>query len=135
MLSCSLLPRLSLNSHNPEFSSLPESREESPNTSSGSSEDVSMEADTGEDSETKRANRTLEMVSLWICHQIRLSSASLDPELFKLLPYLCQFIGTETDQDVSQACLQVSFQTCRETIVSQDVGGDFSRLSLTDETR
>jgi len=59
-----------------------------------------------EDEETKRANRTLEMVSLWICHQIRLSSSSLDPILFELLPYLCQFIGTERDQDVSQSCLQ-----------------------------
>jgi len=46
------------------------------------------------------------MVSLWICHQIRLSSSSLDPVLFELLPYLCQFIGTERDQDVSQSCLQ-----------------------------
>lgn len=102
-----MIPKLSLNSPNPEFLS----REESPNTSHSSSEDVSMEAVTdrdsdGEDSEAKTASRTLEMVSLWICHQIRLSSASLDPALFELLPYLCQFIGTETDQDVSQACLQ-----------------------------
>jgi len=99
-----IIPKLNLNSHNPEFSS----REDSPNTSHSSSEDVSMETVEGkeEDTETKRANRTLEMVSLWICHQIRLSSVSLDPVLFELLPYLCQFIGTETDQDVSQACLQ-----------------------------
>jgi len=27
-------------------------------------------------------------------------------EMFRLLPYLCQFIGTEKDQDVSQSCLQ-----------------------------
>lgn len=26
--------------------------------------------------------------------------------MFELLPYLCQFIGTESDQDVSQSCLQ-----------------------------
>ena len=101
-----VIPKLSLNSPNPEFLS----REVSPNTSHGSSEDVSMETadrdSEGEDSEAKTASRTLEMVSLWICHQIRLSSASLDPALFELLPYLCQFIGTETDQDVSQAYLQ-----------------------------
>jgi len=48
----------------------------------------------------------LSLVSLWICHHIRLSSSSLDPILFNLLPYFCQFIGTERDQDVSQACLQ-----------------------------
>ena len=36
----------------------------------------------------------------------RLSSASLQEEMFQLLPYLCQFIGTENDQDVSQSCLQ-----------------------------
>jgi len=99
-----VMPRLTLNSPNPEFSS--SSRDVSPNTSHGSSEDVSMEAVGEEDTEAKRASRTLEMVSLWICHQIRLSSASLDPALIQLLPFLCQFIGTETDQDVSQACLQ-----------------------------
>ena len=37
----------------------------------------------------------------------RLSSATLSTELFRLMPYLCQFTGTERDQDVAQACLQV----------------------------
>jgi len=99
-----VIPRLNLNSPNPEFRSSRSLSPASVNTSHSSSEDVSMEV--LEDEETKRANRTLEMVSLWICHQIRLSSSSLDPVLFELLPYLCQFIGTERDQDVSQSCLQ-----------------------------
>jgi len=65
-------------------------------------------SDTGleQDTEKKVANRALEMVSLWVCHSIRLSSSSLSPSMLKLLPYFCQFIGTESDQDVSQACLQ-----------------------------
>jgi len=32
---------------------------------------------------------------------------TISTELFRLMPYLCQFIGTERDQDVAQACLQV----------------------------
>ena len=113
-----ILPRLSLNIHNPEFSSSKSSSQEdlaatttadvvvkvrggdkdedndnslrhddgdddedektaSANTSS---EDVSMASametegggsSSGGSDETKRANRTLETVSLWICHQIR----------------------------------------------------------------
>jgi len=99
-----VIPCLNLNCPNPEFQSSRSLSPASLNTSHSSSEDVSMEG--LEDEETKRANRTLEMVSLWICHHIRLSSSSLDPILFNLLPYFCQFIGTERDQDVSQACLQ-----------------------------
>ena len=30
----------------------------------------------------------------------------MDPILYQLLPYMCQFIGTESDQGVSQSCLQ-----------------------------
>jgi len=75
--------------------------------SNGSSEDVSMDVEDEEKKEeTRRANHTLETVSLWICHQIRVSSVSVQEEMFQLLPYLCQFIGTERDQDVSQSCLQ-----------------------------
>ena len=73
-------------------------------TSHSSTEDVSME--TVEDEETKRGKRILEMVSLWVCHSIRLSSGTLDPILYQLLPYMCQYIGTESDQDVSQSCLK-----------------------------
>ena len=62
--------------------------------------------DTVEDEESKRAKRILEMVSLWVCHTIRLSSTTVDPVLYELLPYMCQYIGTESDQGVSQACLQ-----------------------------
>ena len=62
--------------------------------------------DTVEDEETKRAKRILVMVSLWVCHSIRyfrkdfsvvflypitrLSSASMDPILYQLLPYMSQ---------------------------------------------
>jgi len=106
-----MIPLLNLNSHNPEFtreetpasgSVTPSTAELTPNTSS---EDVSMSTDT-EDEDVKRGNRILETASLWILHQIRISSATLSVEMFRMLPYLCQFIGTETDQDVSQSCLQ-----------------------------
>jgi len=62
--------------------------------------------ETVEDEETKRGKRILEMVALWLCHTIRLSSSAVDPVLYELLPYMCQYIGTESDQGVSQACLQ-----------------------------
>ena len=101
-----VIPKLNLNSPTQEVMD----RKGSPPDTCGSSDDVSMEIEDesleGKDSEAKTASRTLETVSLWICHQIQISSASLDPALFDLLPHLCQFIGTETDQDVSQACLQ-----------------------------
>ena len=42
-------------------------------------------------------------VSLYLITRL---SASVDPILYQLLPYMCQFIGTESDQDVSQSCLQ-----------------------------
>ena len=44
------------------------------------------------------------VVSLYLI--TRLSSTSVDPILYQLLPYMCQFIGTESDQGVSQSCLQ-----------------------------
>ena len=40
-------------------------------------------------------------------HQIRQSTATVSSQLFRLLPYFCQFIGTETEQDVAQTSLQV----------------------------
>ena len=101
-------PLLTLNCPNPEFRlSRSLSPNSSLNTSHSSSEDVSMASlDTVEDEESKRAKRILEMVSLWVCHTIRLSSTTVDPVLYELLPYMCQYIGTESDQDVSQSCLQ-----------------------------
>ena len=38
----------------------------------------------------------------------------MDPILYQLLPYMCQFIGTESDQGVSQSCLQAlsCFSVC-----------------------
>jgi len=106
-----MIPLLNLNVRNPEFikeetpssgTATPSMMEDTPNTST---EDVSMTTDT-EDEDTKKSNRILETVSLWVMHQIRQSSATVSTELFRLLPYLCQFIGTETDQDVAQTSLQ-----------------------------
>jgi len=76
--------------------------EPSPNTSS---EDISMSTE-ADDEETKKGNRILETVSLWLTNQIRNFSSTMSVEMFRLLPYLCQFIGTEKDIDVSQSCLQ-----------------------------
>ena len=101
-------PLLTLNCPNPEFRlSRSLSPNSSLNTSHSSSEDVSMASmDTVEDEESKKGKRILEMVSLWVCHTIRLSSTTVDPVMYELLPYMCQYIGTESDQDVSQSCLQ-----------------------------
>ena len=99
-----VIPLLTLNCPNPEFQSSRSMSPASLNTSVSSSEDVSME--TVEDEESKKGKRILEMVSLWVCHTIRLSSSTVDPILYELLPYMCQYIGTESDQGVSQSCLQ-----------------------------
>ena len=97
-----VIPKLNLNSATQEVMD----RKGSTTNTCGSSDDVSMQIDDesfkGKDYEAKTASRTLETVSLWICQQIQISSVSLDPALFDLLPQLCQFIGTETDQDFSQ---------------------------------
>ena len=79
-------PLLTLNCPNPEFRlSRSLSPNSSLNTSHSSSEDVSMASlDTVEDEESKRAKRILEMVSLWVCHTIRLSSTTVDPVLYEL---------------------------------------------------
>ena len=45
----------------------------------------------------------ISVVSLYFITRL---SASVDPILYQLLPYMCQFIGTESDQGVSQSCLQ-----------------------------
>jgi len=115
-----IIPMLNLHHPNPEFSReetpvsgmttpisgtatpQPPTAEASPNTSS---EDISMTTDV-DDEETKRSNRILETASLWLTNQIRNFSSTMSVEMFRLLPYLCQFIGTEKDQDVSQSCLQ-----------------------------
>ena len=41
--------------------------------------------ETVEDEETKRGKRILEMVALWLCHAVQLSSSSVA----QLLPCLC----------------------------------------------
>jgi hypothetical protein len=45
---------------------------------------------------------------MWLV--FRMSSVTISTEMFRLMPYLCQFIGTERDQDVAQACLQVPYR-------------------------
>ena len=86
-------PLLTLNCPNPEFQH-----------SKPGGEDESMES--AEEEETRRGKRLLETVALWLCHTLQLSSSAVDPVLYELLPYMCQYIGTESDQGVSQACLQ-----------------------------
>jgi hypothetical protein len=48
----------------------------------------------------------LETVAVWLAEIIYTSSASVSKDYYDLLPFFCQFIGTETDQEVSQACLR-----------------------------
>ena len=44
--------------------------------------------------------------ALWITQYIQSTSASLRQEMYLALPYLCQFVGNETGQEVSQTCLK-----------------------------
>jgi hypothetical protein len=44
---------------------------------------------------------------MWVSHNIQSTSATLRTDMFRLLPFLCQYIGTESDKDPSQYCLKV----------------------------
>ena len=45
-------------------------------------------------------------MALWLPSYIQSTSACIPVEYYQLLPFFCQFIGTETDEEVSQACLK-----------------------------
>ena len=59
-----------------------------------------------EDAAASQSDRTLKTAAMWITNTIKSSSATLRTDLFRLMPFLCQYIGTEhDDKDPSQHCL------------------------------
>lgn len=89
-----VVPKLNLQMPNPEINGIAKQN-------GAESENAMAEFD--EDSEE---NKILQTVSLFVTQYIQTSAASLNPNLYRLLPFLCQFIGTEKNQDISQACLK-----------------------------
>ena len=74
-----------------------------------SSPDVSIvSSSSGASSPKKRSPSTnlLETMAFWLPSYIQSTSACIPAEYYQLLPFFCQFIGTETDEEVSQACLK-----------------------------
>ncbi|CAB4058930.1 PSME4 [Lepeophtheirus salmonis] len=62
-----------------------------------------------DDSELQRKTKSdhiLETVSNWCQYYFQMTSVSIRKEMYELLPFFCQFIGVETDQELSQSCLK-----------------------------
>ena len=72
--------------------------------SSSTSLTVSPSSSSGQ--ERNPSTNILETVAVWLSEIIFTSSATVSKSYYDLLPFFCQFIGTETDQEVSQACLR-----------------------------
>eukprot|EP00096_Caligus_rogercresseyi_P015882 TRINITY_DN8371_c0_g1_i1.p1 TRINITY_DN8371_c0_g1~~TRINITY_DN8371_c0_g1_i1.p1 ORF type:complete len:1198 (+),score=314.38 TRINITY_DN8371_c0_g1_i1:1590-5183(+) len=53
-----------------------------------------------------RSDHILETVSNWAQTYFQMTSVSIKKDMYELLPFFCQFIGVETDQDLSQSCLK-----------------------------
>ena len=83
-------PKLSLNFHNPMLNG----------------NENSMETDQDQQNDQKESDRVLETIALWITQFIQSTSVSVQQEMYLALPYLCQFVGNETGQEVSQTCLK-----------------------------
>ena len=67
---------------------------------------VSPASNSGSAEARSPSTNILETVAVWLAEIIYTSSASVSKSFYDLLPFFCQFIGTETDQEVSQACLR-----------------------------
>ena len=78
---------------------------ESPTTSASSLGSSSNSVSSSSQARSPSTN-ILETVAVWLADIIYTSSASVSKAYYDLLPFFCQFIGTETDQEVSQACLR-----------------------------
>lgn len=87
------LPKLSLNFHNPVLEN-------------GNNHGMEIDENSIMDVEDKESNHALETVALFVTQYIQSTSTSIRAEVYQLLPYFCQFVGNETDQEVSQTCLK-----------------------------
>lgn len=94
-----ILPKLNLNFHNPELNGFAVQKH-----NNGSEENCDdNNAVTPLD---KESAHSLQTVAVWVSQFIQISSASITSEFYELLPFFCQFVGTETtDHETSQSCL------------------------------
>lgn len=110
-----VLPKLNLNFHNPELNGIVKQNgtldvnDGNLDTLNEASNSSAMDVDTQpEEDKAKKteAARLLETVAVWLAQYIQVSSSTFSEDVFNLLPFFCQFVGNETDQEVSQSCLQ-----------------------------
>ena len=71
-----------------------------------SSTSLTVSPSSSSNQERNPSTNILETVAVWLSEIIFTSSATVSKSYYDLLPFFCQFIGTETDQEVSQACLR-----------------------------
>ena len=71
-----------------------------------SSTSMTVSPSSSSSQERDPSTNILETVAVWLSEIIFTSSATVSKSYYDLLPFFCQFIGTETDQEVSQACLR-----------------------------
>ena len=71
-----------------------------------SSTSLTVSPSSSSSQERDPSTNILETVAVWLSEIIFTSSATVSKSYYDLLPFFCQFIGTETDQEVSQACLR-----------------------------
>ena len=85
-----------------------------------SSTSMTVSPSSSSSQERDLSTNILETVAVWLSEIIFTSSATVSKSYYDLLPFFCQYVGTETDQEVSQACLMAlcSLSVC---IVPPDV--------------
>lgn len=94
-----ITPKLSLNFYNPVLNGHHNSNGIAHDENSSCSS--IMDVDSNEEKD-----HTLETLATLITQYIQTTSTSLQPDIYQVLPYFCQFIGNETGKDVSQTCLK-----------------------------
>lgn len=104
-----VLPKLNLNVANPQFEennviANGNGHTDGPSNNVGANNtDVDMDED---DELETQSDRILQTVSQFLCFYIQSTSSSVTEELFEFLPFLCQFLGTESNKKASQTCLK-----------------------------
>ena len=98
-----IIPKLTLNMHNPEMNGVVKQNGNSSPMDTTATEASSEVEENDEDSE---ANRVLQTISVFVTNYIQASAASINPELYRLLPFLCQYTGNEKNEELTQSCLR-----------------------------
>jgi len=100
-----IMPKLKINFHNPSLNGHSIRQQNGNAQDHDENSSSAMDVDQVE-GENKDADNTLETTALFVTQYIQSTSTSLRKDLYKLLPFFCQFVGNETGQEVSQTCLK-----------------------------